>query len=246
MTSKLVSYDSFLFSPGLSVEDLVSSYSATAACVAFSALPMLSTLLPSDPLLLASTVSLSCIPIIVPLSSPVSFDESVVLTEDAKSYMKGILFVSLGEASLAVFDAMLGDMTRAVIKASFAALGWYSTRPEGLMQLQNFTVMSFLSGSINGLAALQMVASNPGPLFSGLLPLLINYIRFSDLAFPMLCLGGSYCGWLLLKELRVASAIIDGGAGQALTGSAVVRRRVPQTNANEFRPFSGVAHSLAD
>ena len=69
----------------------------------------------------ASPVSMACIPIIVPMSGPLTFDaESVILTEDAKAYVKGLLFASAAQASFGVCDALLGDMTRAMIKILMA------------------------------------------------------------------------------------------------------------------------------
>ena len=123
-----------------------------------------------------------------------------------------------------------------------AGLGYYATRPEGLSSLSSFSVVSFLSGSINGLAALQMISSTRGPLFSGLLPLVIDYIRFSDLAHPLICFASSYFAWMLLKELRRASAALGPAEVSNITGSAV-RRRVPMPS-SAFQPFQGAGHSL--
>ena len=191
----------------------------------------------------ASPVSMACIPIIVPMSGPLTFDaESVILTEEAKAYVKGLLFASAAQASFGVCDALLGDMTRAMIKILMAGLGYYATRPEGLSSLSSFSVVSFLSGSINGLAALQMISSTRGPLFSGLLPLVIDYIRFSDLAHPLICFASSYFAWMLLKELRRASAALGPAEVSNITGSAV-RRRVPMPS-SAFQPFQGAGHSL--
>jgi len=189
-------------------------------------------------------LSLSCIPIIIPLSGPLTLDaDSVILTEEAKAYVKGLVFASAAQASFAVCDALLGDMSRALIKILMAGLGYYATRPEGLSSLSSFAVVSFLSGSINGLAALQMIASTRGPLFSGFLPLVIDYIRFSDIAHPLICFSSAYFAWQLLRELRRANeALAPNADPQPITGG--VRRRLPQQNA-EFQPFQGTGHSLS-
>ena len=222
------------------------------APLALATLPTAASLMASASL--SSAVVAACIPIIIPISAPLTFDsESVALTEEAKLYVKGLLFASATQASLAFFDVMLGDFTRALIKGMFAGLGWYVTRPEGLNSLSSFTMVSFLSGSINGIAALQLMIAAKGPLFSGLLPLVVNYIRFSDLVHPALCLGSAYLAWMLLKEIRRVNAVItdrsqttavDGTA--ELTGGTSLRRRLPgATAATEFRPFQGTGHSLS-
>jgi hypothetical protein len=226
--------------------------SRSAASLCLTVLPTASALLTSGAL--ASAVATACIPIIVPISAPLNFDsDSIALTEEAKLYVKGLLFASGVQASLAVFDLMVGDLTRAIIKGLFGGLGWYVTRPEGLSSLSSFTMVSFLSGSINGIAALQMMLASKGPIFSGLLPLVINYIRFADLAHPVFCLGSAYCAWMLLKELRRVNAVItdrseepDTQSTSLLTGGTSLRRRLPgASSVTEFRPFQGTGHSLS-
>lgn len=245
MLSKQQATDFLFTSQKCPVDDSADRSGKALIDIGMSLMPSLS-LLPSLASALPATVFMSCIPIIIPVSTPMSFEtESVVLTEEGKAYVKGILFSSVSLASLAVCDAFMGDMTRAVIKGLFAGLGWYVTRPEGMPSLSSFTVVSFLSGSVNGIAALQMMAALNGPVFSSILPMVIDYIRFSDIVFPLLCLGSSYCGWMLMKELRRASSLIEGQTGQSITGS-LTRRRVPvQPSASDFRPFQGVAHSLS-
>ena len=245
MRGRNAKYSSFLFcEPETQCSEILQSTGNIIAKLSLAILPSLAGI--STP----SLVSISCIPIILPVSSPFAFNvDSVALTEEAKLYIRGLLFASACQGSLAVCDIMLGDMTQAVIRALFAGLGWYVTRPEGLTSLASFTIVTFLSGSINGLAAIQMLNNNPGPLFSGLLPLLINYIRFADIVSPLLCLGSCYCAWMLFRELRRVNAAIAPGNDientQEITGASTTRRR-PQaaTTATEFRPFQGVGRSL--
>ena len=202
----------------------------------------------------AIPVALSCIPIIVPMSvSQISASSAAMsfLSEDAKNFVKGITYVSVGQGTMAIVDVMFGDLLSGFMKGIFAGLGFYiSTMEDGVNVLPSYTVVSFVNGCITLLSAFEQMSARHTPMFSGVMPLYLNYIHLTQLAHPLLCFAGAYMGWQIIKELRrsgiVQSATISEAplmprtdTGRLLTSSTTL------SSQTAFTPFTGRGHSLS-
>lgn len=202
----------------------------------------------------AIPVALSCIPIIVPMSvTQISASTSAMsfLSEDAKNFVKGITFVSMGQGTLAIVDLMFGDLLSGFMKGIFAGLGFYiSTMEDGVNVLPSYTVVSFVNGCITLLSAFEQMSARRSPMFSGVMPLYLNYMHLSQLAHPLLCFAGAYMGWQIIKELRRTGVVQSAttaepprmprtDTGHLLANSGLV------TNQTAFTPFTGRGHSLS-
>jgi hypothetical protein len=204
-------------------------------------------------------IAMSCIPVVVPLSLTRTSNTaySAILSDDAKSFIKGITYVSIGQGTLAMIDFMFGDLLSGFMKAIFAGLGFYvSHMDDGVSILPSFTVVSFVNGSIAMLTALERMSSRMTPLFSGMMPLYLNYIHLSQILHPLLCFSGAYLGWQIIKELRRSGAFASPGyAGQSdnvfQQNQEQQRGRLLSTssiasNSRNFVPFNGRGHSLSE
>ena len=204
----------------------------------------------------AVPIALSCIPIIVPMSvTQISSSASAtaLLSEDGKNFMKGITYVSIAQGTLCMFDFMFGDLLSGAMKAIFAGLGFYiSQMDDGMTILPSFTVVSFVNGCIAMLSTFERMSARRTPLFSGLMPLYLNYVHLEQLAHPLLCFAGAYMGWQIIKELR-RSGLVE-SAATAAVGFQDRRIIVPPPvevpgrvlgQQASFTPFSGRGHSLS-
>ena len=198
-------------------------------------------------------VALACIPVIVPMSigqlGGASSAALSLLSEDAKGFVKGITYVSIGQGTLALFDVIFGDLLSGFMKVLFSGLGFYiTTMDDGATLLPSFTVVSFVNGSIMMLSALEAMSARRTPLFSGFMPLYLNYIHLTQVLHPLLCFAGAYMGWQVIKELRRTGVFQS-----ATTQPSVVERRpdpgrllsTTSVNGSSFAPFSGTGRSLS-
>lgn len=223
------------------VASLLGSISIAAA--GFSSMP------------LAGPVLVSCIPVVVPLSLTRTSNAaySAILSDDAKSFIKGITYVSIGQGTLAMIDFMFGDLLSGFMKAIFAGLGFYvSHMDDGVSILPSFTVVSFVNGSIALLTAFERMSARMTPMFSGMMPLYLNYIHLSQILHPLLCFAGAYLGWQIIKELRRSGAFASPGYVGPVTAPEAQepRGRLLSTSSiasgsRNFVPFNGRGHSLA-
>ena len=207
----------------------------------------------------ASPIAMSCIPVVVPLSLTRTSNAaySAILSDDAKSFIKGITYVSIGQGTLAMIDFMFGDLLSGFMKAIFAGLGFYvSHMDDGVSILPSFTVVSFVNGSIAMLTALERMSARMTPLFSGMMPLYLNYIHLAQILHPLLCFAGAYFGWQIIKELRRSGAFASPGyvgqsdnlfqpnqeqqRGRLLSTSSIT------SNSRNFVPFNGRGQSLSE
>ena len=199
-------------------------------------------------------IAMACIPIIVPMSIPMvgasSSTALSLLSEDAKGFVKGITYLSIGQGTMAVLDIVFGDLLSGAMKALFAGLGFYvTTMEDGVSILPSYTVVSFVNGCIMMLSTFERMSARKTPLFSGFMPLYLNYIHLTQLLHPILCFGGAYMGWQIIKELRRS------GVFQSVTtAQAVPLERRPDvgrvlsstaTSGAAFAPFSGTGRSLS-
>jgi hypothetical protein len=202
----------------------------------------------------AIPVALACIPVIVPMSiSQLGGSSSAalsLLSEDAKGFVKGITYVSIGHGTLAVLDVVFGDLLSGFMKALFAGLGFYVTAVEdGATMLPSFTVVSFVNGCIMMLSAFENLSARRTPLFSGLMPLYLNYIHMTQIVHPILCFAGAYMGWQVIKELRRTGVF----QSTANAPQVILERRLdqgrtlsnPVSSGTSFAPFSGTGRSLS-
>ena len=204
----------------------------------------------------AIPIAISCIPIIVPMSINRITDSSVLtlLSDDAKNFIKGITYVSMGQGTLAMADLVFGDLLSGFMKGIFAAMGFYiSQMDDGATILPSFTVVSFVNGSIALLSAFERMSARHTPMFSGIMPLYLNYLHLSQIAHPLLCFAGAYMGWQIIKELRRSGAIAS-AVTQSLfptSGTATPQTlptsqpRVLSASTSGFAPFTGRGHSLS-
>lgn len=252
-TNRKSEYTDFIFcgsvadGGSLTTPDLVASIIgnvATGAAAAF--------LTGTNPVM---PIAMACIPIIVPMSiSPLGGGASSaalsLLSEDAKGFVKGITYVSIGQGTMAIFDVVFGDLLAGFMKALFAGLGFYlTTMEDGVSILPSYTVVSFVNGCIMMLSTLERLSSRRTPLFSGLMPLYLNYIHLTQILHPLLCFGGAYMGWQVIKELRRT------GVFQSVTATPIgpaerppdVGRVLSNSNnsGSSFAPFSGTGRSLS-
>lgn len=240
----LVTYSEFLFndkdasSRSADISSILGSIAiagASAVCVG------------SSPLM---PVAMACLPLFIPVSITRASDSGMLsfLSDDAKSFVKGITYVSMCQGSLAVADFVFGDLLSGFMKSIFAALGFYvSLSEDGAAVLPSFTVVSFVNGSITLLSAFERMSERRTPLFSGIMPLYLNYIHLSQLVHPILCFAGAYMGWQIIKELRRSGVI--GAAVLAADGPMEPRRARVLSSAGAsmtggFEPFTGRGHSL--
>jgi hypothetical protein len=202
----------------------------------------------------AVPVALACIPIIVPMSATQLGGSSSaalsLLSEDAKGFVKGITYVSIGQGTLAMFDVIFGDILSGFMKALFAGLGFYcSTMEDGTAILPSYTVVSFVNGCIMMLSAFENMSARRTPMFAGAMPLYLNYIHMTQLLHPLLCFAGAYMGWQVIKELRRTGVFQSATA----TPPQVLERRPDQgrllsasvASGTSFAPFSGTGRSLS-
>ena len=200
-------------------------------------------------------ILVSCIPVVVPLSLTRTSNAaySAILSDDAKSFIKGITYVSIGQGTLAMIDFMFGDLLSGFMKAIFAGLGFYvSHMDDGVSILPSFTVVSFVNGSIALLTAFERMSARMTPMFSGMMPLYLNYIHLSQILHPLFCFAGAYLGWQIIKELRRSGAFASPGyVGPATTTQdQEPRGRLLSTSSmtsssRNFVPFNGRGHSLS-
>ena len=239
-------YQAFLFGSEGNNTELIGSILAniatgTAACLVMGSNPMV-------------PVALACIPVIVPMSvsqlGGASSAALSLLSEDAKGFVKGITYVSMGQGTLALLDVVFGDLLSGFMKALFAGLGFYVTAMEdGASILPSYTVVSFVNGCILMLSAFENMSARRTPLFSGLMPLYLNYIHMTQIIHPLLCFAGAYMGWQVIKELRRT------GVFQSVTSvPTVIGERRPEpgrtlsnpvSSGTSFAPFSGTGRSLS-
>ena len=203
----------------------------------------------------AGPILVSCIPVVVPLSLTRTSNAaySALLSDDAKSFIKGITYVSIGQGTLAMIDFMFGDLLSGFMKAIFAGLGFYvSHMDDGVSILPSFTVVSFVNGSIAMLTAFERMSARMTPMFSGMMPLYLNYVHLSQILHPLFCFAGAYLGWQIIKELRRSGAFASPGyvgpaasqpdqepRGRLLSTSSVT------SSSRNFVPFNGRGHSLS-
>lgn len=204
-------------------------------------------------------VAMSCIPIIVPMSVSRLSDSAVFqfLSEDAKNFIKGITYVSVGQGTLAMFDFMFGDLLAGFMKGIFAGLGFYiSQMDDGVSLLPSYTVVSFVNGCITMLSAFEQMSSRRTPMFAGVMPLYLNYVHLSQLVHPLFCFAGAYMGWQIIKELRrsglaQSSTIMTDRLMPPQATMPTVQGRVLSSGgtatpgAQTFAPFTGRGHSLS-
>ena len=203
----------------------------------------------------AASLVMSCIPIIVPMSVNRLSDSTVLtfLSEDGKNFIKGITYVSIGQGTLAMADFVFGDLLSGFMKAIFAGLGLYiSHMDDGISVLPSFTVVSFVNGCIAMLSAFERMSARRTPLFSGFMPLYLNYIHLSQLVHPLLCFAGAYMGWQIIKELRrtglaQSSTLITENPGATVSTGRVLSGLSGSDVASgqSFTPFTGRGHSLS-
>jgi hypothetical protein len=199
-------------------------------------------------------VAMACIPVIVPMSMSqlggASSAALSLLSEDAKGFVKGITYASIGQGTIALFDVMFGDLLSGFMKALFAGLGFYiTTVDDGVSLLPSFTVVSFVNGSIMMLSALEAMSARRTPMFSGYMPLYLNYIHLTQVLHPLLCFAGAYMGWQIIKELRRTGVF---QSATVATQAPMERRQDPGrqlsstvTSGSSFAPFSGTGRSLS-
>ena len=171
----------FIFCATGSSSGLVASVVSSVVLSASASL-----LLGANPML---PVACACIPVIVPMTINRITDSAVLslLSEDAKNFVKGITYVSMGQGTLAMMDFMFGDLLAGFMKGIFAAMGFYvSQMDDGVSVIPSFTVVSFVNGCITMLSALERMSDRHTPLFSGVIPLYLNYIHLSQLVHPIL------------------------------------------------------------
>lgn len=249
-------YADFLFCevspPGRPTKEVVASVLGNLALGAAGAL--LSGSSPGIP------IALSCIPIIVPMSVTQitsSASANALLSEDGKNFMKGITYVSIGQGTLAMFDFMFGDLLAGSMKAVFAGLGFYiSQMDDGMTLLPSFTVVSFVNGCITMLSTFERMSARRSPLFSGLMPLYLNYMHLEQLLHPLLCFAGAYMGWQIIKELRRTGLVQSAPTAAVGFQDRRILVQPPQEvsgrplgssrqNSSSFTAFSGRGHSLS-
>lgn len=203
-------------------------------------------------------VMLSCIPVIVPMTINRITDSAVLslLSDDAKNFVKGITYVSMGQGTLAMADFMFGDLLAGFMKGVFAALGFYvSQMDDGVGVIPSYTVVSFVNGCISMLSGFERMSARHTPMFSGAMPLYLNYIHLSQLIHPILCFAGAYMGWQIIKELRRTGISAAQSNPTALFPTAGSPNIAPQPlqpgrslstigSSNGFTPFTGRGHSL--
>lgn len=201
-------------------------------------------------------IAMACIPIIVPMSIGRASESGMFtfLSDDAKNFVKGITYVSMAQGSLAVVDFMFGDLLSGFMKSIFAAMGIYvSYSDDGPGILPSFTVVSFVNGSISLLSAFERMSGRRSPLFSGVMPLYLNYIHLEQILHPILCFAGAYMGWQIIKELRrsgvIGAAVLS---AEAIPAPQARQGRVLSSaggstvgfSGTGFEPFRGRGHSL--
>jgi hypothetical protein len=187
------------------------------------------------------------------LTRSVGGSAGTLLSEEAKSFIKGIAYISVGQGTLAMCDFIFGDLLSGFMKGIFAALGFYITYMEdGVVILPSFTVVSFVNGSIALLSTLERMSARATPMFSGLMPLYLNYIHLSQILHPILCFGGAYLGWQIIKELRRSGAFSSSGYATGEGQTSPPRPRILSTGISGsmgnggFVPFNGRGHSLSE
>jgi len=125
---------------------------------------------------------------------------------------------------------------------------------DGVVVLPSFTVVSFVNGSIALLGTLERMSARTTPMFSGIMPLYLNYLHLSQILHPMFCFSTAYLGWQIIKELRRSGAFGSTAAYSDTPGSPARRSRLLSTasavslgtgNSGGFVPFNGRGHSLS-
>ena len=250
-----MAYDNFLFfepnqtisSEDTSKDKIASLLGNIAICAAGAILTGANPAIP---------IAVSCIPIIVPMSVTQitsSASATALLSEDGKNFMKGITYVSIGQGTLAMFDLMFGDLLAGSMKGVFAGLGFYiSQMDDGMTILPSYTVVSFVNGCITLLSTFERMSARRTPLFSGIMPLYLNYLHLEQLLHPLLCFAGAYMGWQIIKELRRSGLVQSAPtAAVGFENRRIVVPAVPEApgrvlgSQSSFTPFSGRGHSLS-
>lgn len=198
------------------------------------------------PLLSGPSVLLSCIPIIVPFTSPW---ESVVdlwpITERATKYQKMLAFMTVTQGSLGVFELLLGDLLGGFIGCVLAAVGQRGTTPGGVGWVPTYAVLSFINGSISVLSLAEKAAFSKFPIFALSNPTVVNVVHAVVVANPILSMAGVYYAYRYLAELRCMNS--DGTMMETPTlitsGSGMPGPLAPPPTRN-YVPFAGDAHTL--
>jgi hypothetical protein len=168
----------------------------------------------------AAGVSAACVPIIVPIDTPLSgLDPRIhsLLSETPKKNAGRISTVSGIQISLAFAEIFLGDPVKGLSDLLQGGFGFYIVSAEGLPSLPTYTFISGLSGFLT-LGRIQEMS-----LVSGKVSILTNYVTLSSACQPILCLLGCYYSWNLLISLRESLMPLT-QAGMPLTENAIVFR----------------------
>ena len=147
----------------------------------------------------AAGVVTSCVPIIVPIDTPLSWLDPRLfglLSETPKKCAGRITTVGGIQISLAMAEVFLGDPVRGLADLIQGGFGLYVVTPEGLSSMPTYILWAGFSGMLT-LSHLQELYMLPKRH-----TLLLKYCTISSAVQPLLCLLGCYYGWNLLVSLR--------------------------------------------
>ena len=181
-------------------------------------------------------VSACCVPLIVPIETPLSgLDPRIfaLLSETPKKCAGRISMISGIQVSLALAEIFLGDPVRGVSDLLQGGFGFYIVTTEGLPSLPLYTFTTGFTGML-GISRLQEIW-----LVTGRASILGNYLTLASAAQPVLCLLGCYYGWSLVVSLRESLVPLTQG-GMPLGRETIIDREL-----NLPQSFSGRGRRVA-
>ncbi|CAD7936309.1 unnamed protein product [Amoebophrya sp. A25] len=156
----------------------------------------------------AGSVSMACLPIIVPFSMP--YDNVVdffPLNERATKYQKTLVCLTTTQGTLSLVQLMLGDLMGGFLGGMMAATGSYaSSSTTAVSWLPTYTVLSFLNGSVSTLGMMEKMVFSKYAFFALSNPLVVNLVHGLVVAVPLTSFFGCYYSYGYLREIRLLHA----------------------------------------
>eukprot|EP00397_Hematodinium_sp_SG-2012_P031415 GEMP01033348.1.p1 GENE.GEMP01033348.1~~GEMP01033348.1.p1 ORF type:complete len:283 (+),score=50.41 GEMP01033348.1:145-993(+) len=194
-------------------------------------------------------VLMSCIPVIVPFSSPSdsAISRLPYTSERSLKFQKLLISATIAQGSVSLFQFIIGDTAGGFLGLMMAGVGCYSAMPHGIKWLPTYIIMSFINGSIEILGLAERTLFGKYALLSLANPWAVNVYHGLLLSAPMLTLAGAYVGYQLLKEIRlIASGTATPMLVPELNSDTLPGPGYPQNTALTFTPFAGTAHQLGE
>jgi len=193
-------------------------------------------------------VVLSCIPVMVPFTSPGDNTSISILpysSERSIRCQKGLISITVTQGCIALFQFIIGDTAGGFLSFLMAGVGLYSALPTGLKWLPTFVIMSFINGSIQFLGLVERTMFGKFALMSFANPAVVNIYHLFLMSGPILSFASVYVGYQLLKEIRQIAAGESAPLEQydPLASTNLPGLSMPQFPSS-FAPFAGLAHKL--